>query len=343
MMDDMFQTFIVQPIYNILVALYGVLPGHDLGVSLILFTVLIRLLLWPLLKKQLHQSKIMKELQPELVKVKKAAAGDKQKEASLMMELYKEKGISPFGSIGLTIVQLPIFIGVFQAARDLTLHLDKLETFTYSFVRNLPHIQSVISDPKNFDFVSFGFIDLSKKAFVDGRVYLPIMALAIAATVFQYIQSKQILPVPKEKKSLRDILRSSQKTGQQPAQEDMSAAMTSSMLYLMPLMTMLFAVAAQGAMVIYLLASSLIGIFQQSLIFKKDTTEMEAEVVLVKSTPESKLKADVEKMVSKSASEKTPSEAPQKINKGKVVTKTRIISPSSSNGSKKPKHKKRRK
>lgn len=343
MIDGMFQTFIVQPIYNILVALYGVLPGHDLGVSLILFTVLIRLLLWPLLKKQLHQSKVMKELQPELVKVKKAAAGDRQKEAALMMELYKEKGISPFGSIGLTIVQLPIFIGVFQAARDLTLHLDKLENFTYGFVRNLPHIQSVISDPKNFDFVSFGFIDLSKKAFVDGSVYLPIMALAIAATVFQYIQSKQILPMPKEKKTLRDILRSTQKTGKQPPQEDMSAAMTSSMLYLMPLMTMLFAVAAQGAMVIYLLASSLIGIFQQSLIFKKDTDEMEAEVVSVKSTPESKLKKDVEKIVATEVKETPKNVSDQKINKGKVVTKTRIISPGVSDTPKKAKRKKRRK
>lgn len=328
MMGYMFQTFIVQPIYNILVALYGVLPGHDLGVSLILFTVLIRLLLWPLLKKQLHQSKIMRELQPELKKVKKAANGDKQKEAALMMELYKEKGISPFGSIGLTLVQLPIFIGVFQAARDLTLHLDKLETFTYSFVRNIPHIQSVIADPKNFDFVSLGFIDLSKKAFEGGSPYFPILALAIAATVFQFIQSKQILPQPKEKKTLREILRRSASTGKQPDQEDMSAAMTGSMLYLMPLLTMMFAVAAQGAMVVYLLASSLIGIFQQSLIFKKDTSEMEAEVVSVKKTPEKASKVqeaqiiDEEPVVVEEMSE-------QKINKkGKVVTKTRIISPS---------------
>lgn len=332
MISHMFQTFIVQPIYNILVALYGVLPGHDLGVSLILFTVLIRLLLWPLLKKQLHQGKVMRELQPELKKVKKAANGDKQKEAALMMELYKEKGISPFGSIGLTLVQLPIFIGVFQAARDLTLHLDKLETFTYSFVRNIPHIQSVIADPKNFDFVSIGFIDLSKKAFEGGSPYLPILGLAIAATVFQFIQSKQILPQPKEKKTLRDILRRSASTGKQPDQEDMSAAMTGSMLYLMPVLTMMFAIAAQGAMVVYLLASSLIGIFQQSLIFKKDTSEMEAEVevVSVKKTPEKASTADgVEAEIVEG--DLKPA---QKINKkGKVVTKTRIISPSSDNSS----------
>ncbi len=335
MISYMFQTFIVQPIYNILVALYGVLPGHDLGVSLILFTVLIRLLLWPLLKKQLHQGKVMRELQPELKKVKQAANGDKQKEAALMMELYKEKGISPFGSIGLTLVQLPIFIGVFQAARDLTEgdYIGKLSTFTYSFVRDIPHIQAVIADPKNFDFVSFGFIDLSSKAFENGAVYIPVLALAIAATVFQFIQSKQILPQPKEKKSLRDILRGSAKTGKQPDQEDMTAAMTGTMLYLMPVLTMMFAIASQGAMVMYLLASSLIGIFQQSLIFKKDTSEMEAEVVSVKKTPEKTSKIQEAQIIEEANDSKSEEKPEQKINKkGKVVTKTRIISPSASTG-----------
>lgn len=329
----MFQTLIVQPIYNILVAIYGILPGHDLGVSLILFTLLTRLLLWPLLKKQLHQSKIMRDLQPELSKIKKAAGGDKQKEGRLMMELYKEKGISPFGSIGLTLVQLPIFIGVFQAARDLTENLDKINTFTYSFVREIPHIQAVIADKSNFDFVAFGFIDLSQKAISGGAIYFPVMLLAVAATVFQYIQSKQLIPQPKEKKKLRDILRSTASTGQQPAQEDMSAAMSSSMLFLMPIMTALFAVASQGAMVMYLLASSVIGIFQQSLIFKKDTEEMEAEVVSVK------------KSMVKEGSNSVKVEPPlEKVTKGKVVTKTRIISPSSAPATRQPsKSKKKRK
>lgn len=321
----MFQTLIVQPIYNLLVAMYGLLPGHDLGVSLVLFTVLVRLAMWPLLKKQLHQSKVMRDLQPELAKIKKAAAGDRQKEGRLMMGLYKEKGISPFGTIGLTIVQLPLFIGVFRAARDLTEQLDRMSTFTYSFVRDIPHIQSVIANKANFSFESLGFIDLSQKAFASGKIYLPVLVLAIAATVFQYIQSKQLIPQPKEKKKLRDILRSTAATGQQPAQEDMTAAMGSSMLFLMPILTMLFAVAAQGAMVVYLLASSVIGIFQQSLIFRRDTNEMEAEVVSVTSTPEAAIAV----------------EPTEKITKGKVVTKTRIISPSATQTQSKPKRKKR--
>ena len=331
-MENMFQTIIIQPIYNLLLAIYGIIPGHDLGVSLILFTLIIRIAMWPLLKKQLHQTKVMRDLQPELAKVKKAAGGDRQKEGLLMMELYKEKGISPFGSLGLTIIQLPLFIGVFQAARDLSQHLDKINSLSYSFVAKIPHVAEVIQNHQNFNFKSFGFIDLSNKAFQNGGVYMPVFVLAIAATVFQYIQSKQLIPQPKEKKTLRDILRASAKDGEQPAQEDMSAAMGGSMLILMPLLTMLFALSAYGAMVMYLLASSVIGIWQQSLIFKKDTDEMEAEVVSVKTTKAAP---------AKEAAPATTKPA-EKITKGKVVTKTRIISPSESSQTPKSSKKKRR-
>jgi YidC/Oxa1 family membrane protein insertase len=338
----MFQTIIVQPLYNLLVAIYGVFPGHDLGLSLVLFTLLIRLALWPLLKRQLHQSKLMRDLQPELAKIKKASGGDRQKEGQLMMELYKERGISPFGSIGLTIIQLPLFIGVFQSARDLTQHLDKLSNFTYSFVADIPHVAEVIRNKDAFNFKSLGFIDLSQKAFQNGTIYIPILVLAIAATVFQFIQSKQLIPQPKEKKKLRDLLRASA-GGKQPDQEDMTAAMSSSMLFLMPVLTILFAVAAQGAMVVYLLASSVIGIWQQSSIFKKDTEEMEAEVVSVKKTS---VKTKAEKTAEPVEAEVIAQPA-EKINKGKIVTKTRIISPSStpaqysSKNAKKKKRKKR--
>lgn len=310
----MFNTLIVQPIYNILVAVYGLLPGHDLGISLIIFTILIRLLLWPLLKKQLHQSKIMRDLQPELKKIKKAAAGDKQVEGRMMMELYKEKGISPFGTIGLTLVQLPIFLGVFQAARLLTENMDKLETFTYSFVRNIPHIAHVIEDNSLFNYTSFGFIDLSKRAVSEGVLYLPLVALALIATAVSYFQVKQMLPEQKDKKRLRDILKSSNSTGKQPEQEDVAAAMSSGMTYIMPILTLMFGLFTQGAMVMYLFASSVIAVMQQSLIFKKDAEEMEdvAEVVSVKKQPEDSA---------------VPSE---KTTKSGVVTKTRIIAPTSS-------------
>src|SRR5436309_1315623 len=106
MFASIFEVLIVKPIFNLLVFIYAVLPGHNFGLSIIIFTVIIRFLMWPLVKKQLHQAKAMRELQPELKRIKQAAKGDRQKESSMLMELYKEREINPFGSIGTLIIQL---------------------------------------------------------------------------------------------------------------------------------------------------------------------------------------------------------------------------------------------
>ena len=107
----MFTHFIVQPIINLLVLIYALIPGHNFGLAVIIFTIIVRLLMWPLVKKQLHHTKAMRDLQPEVKKVKLAAKGDRQKESKLLMELYKERQINPVASIGILIVQLPILIG----------------------------------------------------------------------------------------------------------------------------------------------------------------------------------------------------------------------------------------
>ena len=92
----MFETIILQPIFNALLLIYSIIPGGDFGIAVILFTVIIRFLLYPLLKRQLHQSKQMRKMQPELAKIKKAANGNRQVEAMQQMELYKKYGIKPF-------------------------------------------------------------------------------------------------------------------------------------------------------------------------------------------------------------------------------------------------------
>ncbi|MEK9196059.1 MAG: YidC/Oxa1 family membrane protein insertase, partial [Patescibacteria group bacterium] len=111
----MFDKFIVQPVFNLLELIMAVLPGHNLGIAIIIFTLLVRLALWPILKKQLHQASLIKKLQPQLKAIKAQAKGDKQKQARLQMELYKEYGIKPATTILTLIIQIPIFIGLYQA------------------------------------------------------------------------------------------------------------------------------------------------------------------------------------------------------------------------------------
>ena len=133
----MFTTIIVQPIFNLLSLIYALLPGHNFGLAIIIFTIILRLLLWPLVKKQLHQVKVMRALQPELKRIKKAAAGNRQKESMLMMELYKERGINPFGSIGVVLLQLPILLGLYSGLRRVVMHHDALISFSYPAIRHL--------------------------------------------------------------------------------------------------------------------------------------------------------------------------------------------------------------
>jgi YidC/Oxa1 family membrane protein insertase len=101
---QVFNTLIGQPIFNLLIVILALIPGHNFGIAIIIFTVIVRMALYPLLKKQLHNAMAMKKLQPEMRKIKKATKGDRQKESAMMMELYKERGVNPFSSIGLLLV-----------------------------------------------------------------------------------------------------------------------------------------------------------------------------------------------------------------------------------------------
>src|SRR5689334_17101374 len=106
----MFDTLLVHPIFNLLAVLYAFV--RDFGLAIILLTIIIRGLLWPLVTKQLHSQRALQELQPELQRIKTEAKGDKQLEGQLVMELYKEREINPFASFLPLLIQLPIFFAL---------------------------------------------------------------------------------------------------------------------------------------------------------------------------------------------------------------------------------------
>lgn len=296
---SLFDIILVQPIFNILLFIYGLIPGHDFGVALILFTVLIRFLMWPLVRKQLHQTKVMQKLQPELQKIKKRTKGNKQLEAQLMMELYKERGVNPFGSIGLLIVQLPVFIALFAVVRLITAdHGVNIAHYAYGFIQGIPYISDVIGDPSKFNYMMFGLVDLTKQAVSDGSFYLPLFIMAVIAAVLQFVQSKQLLPKVKEGRKLRDVLKE-QAAGKQVDQSEISALMSNKMVYLFPFMTFIVSIYFAGALVLYLLATSVIAIAQQSYVLRGDSEEM------IESTDKKalkKLKSAKEAVVTKSES-----------------------------------------
>ncbi|TXG77486.1 YidC/Oxa1 family membrane protein insertase [Patescibacteria group bacterium] len=271
-----FEVFIVKPIFNLLVAIYGLLPGHNFGLAIIVFTVVVRFLMWPLVRKQLHQSRTMRELQPELKRIKKAAAGDRAKEGMMMQELYKERGINPFGSIGILIVQLVILIGLYSGLRRVVDDPSQVISYAYSWLQDFGWLRELATDISRFDATLFGLVDLTKPAFAQaGGIYWPAMVLVLGSAVMQYFQSGQLMPKAKDGKRLRDIMRESAATGKQADSAEVNAAVMNGTRYLLPFMIVLFTVNLPSALSLYWFVGGLVAYWQQAKILKEDEQEMD--------------------------------------------------------------------
>ncbi|MEK7472048.1 MAG: membrane protein insertase YidC, partial [Patescibacteria group bacterium] len=139
----MFDTILVRPIFNVLTFIYAVIPGHDFGLALIIFTIVMRFVVWPIARKQLHHTKAMRALQPEIKKIKQETKGDKQREGVLTMALYKERSINPFAPIGLMFLQLPILFALFAGINKIVKDPSTIISFSYGWVRDLSWMKEV--------------------------------------------------------------------------------------------------------------------------------------------------------------------------------------------------------
>jgi len=273
----MFDTFIVQPIFNLLVFIYALLPGHNFGLAIIIFTVIVRLLMWPLVKKQLHQTKVMRRIQPELKKIKKAAAGDKQKESVMVMALYKEYGVNPLGSIGVLFLQFPILIGLYSGLHRLIVDNKEIIDFSYPFVQHLSWMQHLATNIHHFDTTLFGVVDLTRAANGPKGFYLPAFIIVVGSAVVQYFTSKVLMPTDKDARSLRDIFKSAGE-GKQADQAEVNAAIGRSTRFLLPAMIFIFTINIASGLGLYWLVSGLVAYIQQAIIFRRDEVELEASI-----------------------------------------------------------------
>lgn len=241
----MFTLIFVQPLFNVLLALYAIIPGHSFGLAVIGLTVLVRLALWPLFSKQLHSQKAMQRLQPEVAKVRAKAKGDRQKETAMLMELYKEHGTSPFASLLPVILQLPILIALVSVFNH-SLHTDQIAKLAYPFVRHLDFIAGIIHHQISFNPSLFGLVDLTKGNLV----------LALAAGAAQFLQARLMQPTA--------------------TPGDDQAKLMQSMTYIFPVVTVVFALRFPSALALYWTVTSLMAALQQFLVLRKDAHEMEA-------------------------------------------------------------------
>ena len=242
-MFELLDFLIVRPIVNILFVIYSVVG--DFGVAIIILTILIKFLTWPLMKRQLQQTKLMRKIQPELAEIKKNCKGNRQLESLQMMDLYKRNNIKPFRSVLTIFIQLPIFIALFTAIRvsanpcantdEYQVNIGRcrnanteynVEHSAYPPIRNMQNINTLIDQQKQYfkDFEAaedkstvelqfkpklFGAIDLSvlpSQVFSNPSVStVVVLIFALASAVTQFIMARQQDPTRQKGKKRRGM------------------------------------------------------------------------------------------------------------------------------------------
>ncbi len=271
----MFDNLVVQPIFNLLVFITALIPGHNFGIAIVVFTILIRFAMWPLVKKQLHHASAMRKMQPQIKRIKKEAAGDRKQESAMLMELYKERNISPFGSLGTIIIQFIVLLGLYFALRKMVHDPAALVDFAYDPIRDLPWLQDIAAKTASFDESFIGLMDLTRAAISSQGFYWPAFLLVLGSAYVQFKQSSQLMPKPKDGRGLKQILKDAAE-GREADQSEVSAAVMRGTRFLIPAMILFFTVGLAAALSLYWFVSGIVAIIQQSRVLKQDEEEMEA-------------------------------------------------------------------
>jgi len=260
---NIFDLIVVQPIFNLLLFIYNFVG--DFGVAIIILTIIIRFALFPLVKKQMRQTKAMRAVQPEIKAIKKRTKGDRMAESQATMALYKKHGIKPMSSILTLLIQLPIFMAVFFVIRNWDHYLNN---FTYEFLNGFMNIPTMIAEhAKPY---LFGVVDLSQWPMGEDGLQWALVALAVFAAGLQFFQTRQLQPTKtdkKDKKKFREYMKDAA-AGKDIDQSEMTQSMTSGMMYFMPIMMFVIAMNLPGAVVLYYATQAAVAVGQQYFLLK---------------------------------------------------------------------------
>ena len=232
--------FFISIFVNVLIWIYDVV-GNNFGLAIILFTILIRIVTWPLNAQQMKGAAAMQALQndKDWQAIQKKYAKDKEKLAQEQMRVYREKGINPFGSCLPTLIQFPIIIALYQSITR-ALASTPLDLLKLSRSISLPNVSDLI--PLNSKFL---WMDLGRPESVAIFGFaLPTLALIVAITT--YIQAKLTMPATAN-----------------PG--DQTAAMSGMMTIYMPLLLGYFAITFASGLSVYFITSNILGIVQYAM------------------------------------------------------------------------------
>ena len=231
MISYLFNEIFYRPLFNGLIFLYNIVPGHDMGVSIIILTILIRFFLWPLTSKSIKNQKVLTKIQPQIEEIKKKFKNNKEAQAKALMGLYSENKISPLAGFLPLIIQIPIIIALWRVfLNSLNLDLNSL----YSFIPAPAQVQSIF----------LGLVDLSHKSVV----------LAILAGALQYFQTKMIMPSYAKAPE-----------GRPSGSPDFGQIMSKQMLYFGPILSVIIFWSLPAALPLYWIVVTLLTLLQQYL------------------------------------------------------------------------------
>jgi YidC/Oxa1 family membrane protein insertase len=240
MLHSFWNAVFYRPLYNLLLGIVAFVPNGDVGLAVILLTVLVKLVLFPLTQRSIDSQLRMKALEPELARIK-ATVTDKAEQSKQTYALYKEKNVNPFSSCLLVLVQIPVIIALYLVF----LHgFDSVSVLPYSFV----------SAPGEFNMKFLGFFDLAQRSIV----------LAVIAGVTQFLQGWLAQG------------RQSAPSGEGMAGQ-FAKTMQTQMLYVLPIMIVFIAYRVSGAVALYWITSNIFTIAQE--LYTKRKMEKSATTV----------------------------------------------------------------
>ncbi|MEA3272568.1 MAG: YidC/Oxa1 family membrane protein insertase [Patescibacteria group bacterium] len=238
-MIQLFNTIFYEPIFNTLVWLYNVVPGYDIGVAIIILTIILKILLFPLNLQSLRSQKAMQDIQPKINEIKKRLKDKKDEMSKAIMQLYRSEKVNPFSSCLPLLIQLPFLIALYRVLLK-ALNSEGFEVL-YPFIVN----------PGQINPIAFGFVNLAEPHNIP---------LALLAGVAQFFQGKMMITSSPHKEAKKD-----------PGSKDeaMLGSMNKQMLYFMPAITVFIGYSLPGGLILYWFVMNLLTIVQQWFFLKK--------------------------------------------------------------------------
>jgi len=234
-LSTIFNEVLYRPLLNILFLFYQYIPGHDMGVAVIMLTLLIRFIFYPLGIQAIKSQKQTAELQPKIKEIQEKYKNDKEAQTKALMEFYKEAKFNPFAGCLPTLVQLPFLFALYQVF---------LRGLNSKFISDaFSNLYAFVPRPETVNMMFLGLIDLSQKS----------VALAVVAGVSQYLQFKTMPKAANVAKNKGDMMQS----------------MSKQMGFIFPIITVFICLSFPSAIALYWIVTSVFSVVQQILIQKK--------------------------------------------------------------------------